>query len=159
MNTTDRDPVQGYTDRLGMWFEQIGFQPLAGRLLAWLIVCQPPRQSSKDLAIALEASPGAISAAAKVLTQMSMIERVRVRGDRKTYFHVVPEVWTQRIRAEMALTVQLRQIAEDGLDVLIRAGHETDSRLEELREMAAFFEHEFPAVIERWEASRKKSTL
>lgn len=157
MNTADRDPVQDYTDKLGMWFEQIGFQPLAGRLLAWLIVCQPPRQSSKDLAGALGASPGAISAAAKVLTQMSMIERVRVRGDRNIYFRVVPEVWTHRIRAEMALTVQLRQIAEDGLDVLNRAGHKTDSRLEELREMASFFEREFPAVIERWEASRKSS--
>lgn len=138
-----------------MWFEQIGMQPLVGRLLAWLIVCQPPQQSSKDLAGALGASPGAISTTAKVLTQMSMIERVRVRGDRKTYFRVVPEVWTQRIRSEMELTVHLRQIAEEGLDLLDRVGHETDSRLEELREMAAFFEREFPAMIERWEASRK----
>ena len=155
MSTADRDPIQGYTDKLGMLFEQIGFQPLAGRLLAWLIVCQPPRQSSKDLADALGASPGAVSTSAKVLTQMSMIERVRIRGDRKIYFRVVPGVWRQRIRAEMALTVQLRQTAEDGLDVLNRAGHETDSRLEELRDMAAFFERELPAVIERWEASRK----
>jgi DNA-binding transcriptional regulator GbsR (MarR family) len=138
-----------------MWFEQIGMQPLVGRLLAWLIVCQPPQQSSKDLAGALGASPGAISTTAKVLTQMSMIERVRIRGDRKTYFRVVPGIWTQRVRAEMALTVHLRQIAEEGLDVLDRAGHETDSRLEELRDMAAFFEREFPAMIERWEASRK----
>lgn len=138
-----------------MWFEQIGMQPLVGRLLAWLIVCQPPQQSSKDLAGALGASPGAISTTAKVLTQMSMIERVRVRGDRKTYFRVVPEVWTQRIRSEMELTVHLRQIAEEGLDLLDRVGHETDSRLEELRDMATFFEREFPAMIERWEASRK----
>ncbi len=155
MSTANSDPLHDYVDRLGMWFEQIGMQPLVGRLLAWLIVCQPPQQSSKDLAGALGASPGAISTTAKVLIQMSMIERVRVRGDRKTYFRVVPEVWTQRVRSEMELTVHLRQIAEEGLDVLNRVGHETDSRLEELREMAAFFEREFPAMIERWEASRK----
>ncbi len=157
MSVTGSYPLHDYVDRLGMWFEQIGMQPLVGRLLAWLIVCQPPQQSSKDLASALEASPGAISTTAKVLIQMSMIERVRVRGDRKTYFRVVPDVWTQRIRAEMALTAQLRQITEEGLDALDRAGHETDSRLEELRDMAVFFEREFPAMIERWEASEESS--
>ncbi len=155
MSTANSDPLHDYVDRLGMWFEQIGMQPLVGRLLAWLIVCQPPQQSSKDLAGALGASPGAISTTAKVLTQMSMIERVRIRGDRKTYFRVVPGIWTQRVRAEMALTVHLRQIAEEGLDLLERVGHETDPSLEELRDMAAFFEREFPAMIERWEASRK----
>lgn len=55
------------------------------RLLGWLLVCRPERQSSEELASALDASSGGISTNARMLIQFGYIERVGVAGDRRTY--------------------------------------------------------------------------
>ena len=50
-----------------------------------------------------------------------------------------------------------RQLADRGLELLEGKSAELKQRLQEAREMYAFFEEEYPALLERWERERKES--
>ena len=59
---------------------------MSGRMLAWLLICDPAEQTAADLAHDLQASRGAISGAARALETAGFIRRGRRRGDRREYF-------------------------------------------------------------------------
>lgn len=77
--------IMEFVEQMGGYFESRSLTRLAGRLLGWLLVCDPERQSSEELATALAASSGGISTNARMLIQFGFIERLAVAGDRRTY--------------------------------------------------------------------------
>lgn len=74
--------IMEFVEQMGGYFESRSLTRLAGRLLGWLLVCDPERQSSEELATALAASSGGISTNARMLIQFGFIERLAVAGDR-----------------------------------------------------------------------------
>lgn len=50
--------IMEFVEQMGGYFESRSLTRLAGRLLGWLLVCDPERQSSEELATALAASSG-----------------------------------------------------------------------------------------------------
>ena len=58
-----------FVEQMGGYFESNGLTRLSGRLLGWLLVCRPERQSSEELASALDASSGGIRTNARMLEQ------------------------------------------------------------------------------------------
>ena len=58
---TTRGDLQGYLERWGMLFELLGATRMMGRILAWLLVCDPPEQSAGDIAEAVRVRPHALS--------------------------------------------------------------------------------------------------
>jgi len=49
-----------------------------------------------------------------------------------------------------------RQLTERGLELIEDKAHFNRQWLEEMRDMYAFFEREFPALLERWERQHQK---
>ena len=88
---------------------------MTGRVLGWLLVCDPPEQSAAQLAEALDASKGAISGATAALVRMRLVERLRIRGERADRFRMRPEAWDDAVRepgaaeAERCLRPALRR--------------------------------------------------
>src|SRR5664280_1546237 len=66
-----------FVEAMGQFMGGTGMTPMAGRLWAWLLICDPPAQAAGDLAVALKASRGAISGAAASLASTGMIRRMR----------------------------------------------------------------------------------
>ncbi len=154
------DPVQlravHFAEQMGVMFEQLGNTRINGRLLGWLVVCDPPEQSSAQLADALNASRGSISTGTRALIAAGMIEKLRFPGDRATYFRVRPGVWQTALQAKMAVITLFREAAARGMDELRAAGMD-ESRLDRLRDLHdtyAFFEREMPAMLARFHAQR-----
>ena len=50
-----------FVEDVAVFLESFGLLRMAGRILAWLLICEPPEQSAADLARVLQASKGAIS--------------------------------------------------------------------------------------------------
>lgn len=90
--------IMEFVEQMGGYFESSGLTRLAGRLLGWLLVCDPERQSSEELATALAASSGGISTTARMLIQFGFIERLAVAGDRRTFYRLR----AQRLRGRRA---------------------------------------------------------
>src|SRR5205807_610261 len=85
-----------FVEEVGMMLElEAGAPRMVGRVLGWLLVCDPPEQSAADLADHLQASRGSISTATRVLLRMGLLERTRVRGERFDRFQARPGAWDE----------------------------------------------------------------
>ena len=159
MNNEQQVEEKNFVEEFGIVFEQLGLTRMAGRILGRLLISDPPHQSIDELAEALSASKGSISTTTRLLIQLSLIERFSLPGVRHDYFRVRPGALDHLTRQRTAQITMLRRLAERGLelvedkDPLIRGG------LEEMRDIYAFYEREFPALVERWEQERKRNEL
>lgn len=144
-----------FVEQMGGYFESNGLTRLAGRLLGWLLVCEPERQSSEDLASALDASSGGISTNARTLIQFGYIERLALAGDRRTYYRLRPNAFAagerQRIRSMSDLTV----MAETGLRAMRGAPPESTRRLEEMRTLLSYMHDALSEALDRFGDAEK----
>jgi predicted transcriptional regulator len=145
-----------FIEEMGQFLGGYGMTPMAGRMWGWLLLCDPPEQTAAEIAEALQASRGAISGTARILSSAGFIRRSTRRGDRREYFSAPPEALDSMLSNAGVIYRRLREIAEHGLAA---AGDSpsAEARLREFRDVVAFIELELPRVIERFLAERNPS--
>lgn len=146
---------QQFVEGVGLFFENFGVPRTVGRILGWLLICQPEVQSSADLAEALNTSPGSISTGTRTLIHMGMIERVSQPGDRRTWYRLVDGAMVHAMKAEIEGVLVFRRLADRGLALMRDETPEARARLESARDFYAFLEDELMSVLERWEALQR----
>jgi predicted transcriptional regulator len=139
-----------FVEGFSMLLEARGLQRMAGRVFAWLLICEPAVQSSAALAESLHASRGAVSTALQLLLQTGLLHRVRRPGDRNLYVEVAPGAFTRSLEADLKATVVARGLLEEGLALLADAPPARRARLEEGRRVFQFFERELPQLVLRF---------
>ena len=149
--------VQQFVERASLLFEELGVPRMAGRILGWLLICDPPYQSMGDLAEALQASKSSISTMLRLLAQSGLIERTSLPGQRRDQFVVHSSVWHNIFRARMAQHTAFRTLAEHGLALIEDRSPEQRYRLEQMRDVYAFLEREYPALLDRWERDNQQA--
>jgi hypothetical protein len=149
--------IERFVEELGVLLELEAATPrMVGRTLGWLLVCDPPEQSSAELAEMLQASRGSISTATRALLRMGFIERVRFRGERFDRFRVQPEAWDEFFwRDEQFRTP--RRVFRLGLDALVEEPPARRARLEELDAIYAWWEERMPRLREEYLADRRRA--
>jgi DNA-binding transcriptional regulator GbsR (MarR family) len=140
-----------YVEDFGILFGQFGLPRMVGRVLGTLLVSDPPERSAEELAEALKASRGSISSATRSLVQMGLVERRGRPGERRDYFRVKPGAWREIMRRELGALSTFRRMAERGLTLMDSGNPEAKRGLQEMRDLYAYWEREFPAVLKRWE--------
>jgi len=145
-----------YIEELALHYEQAGQSRAAGRVLGWLLLCDPPHQTMDDLVKALHISKSSVSTATRQLIQVGLIERVSLPGERRDFYRIGPGIWTRTMQSGLVQITTLRQLAEKGLALLSEESPERRQRLQEMRDMYAFFEREMPLLLAQWEAERKQ---
>ena len=154
---TNCDPRLQFVEEIGLFFNQSGLTRMAGRILGWLLVCDPPHQSMSDMASVLQASKGSISSMTRFLIHIGLVERVCLPGERRDYFRIRPGAWVELMQAKAAEITRLRRLAEQGLDVVNGDDPALRERLETMRDMALFLEDEFPALLQRWQGELRRA--
>ncbi|WP_246259939.1 GbsR/MarR family transcriptional regulator [Oxynema aestuarii] len=143
--------LKRFVEEVGVLFELMGLPRMAGRILGWLLISSPPHQSFSELARGLQASKGSISSMTRLLIQAGIVEKISLPGDRQSYFQIQLGAWSELIRARLAQMRAIREVAERGLTLLEGEDPERKRRLEEMRDVHAFFERELPVLTDRWE--------
>jgi len=143
-----------FVEEIGLVFDRLGHPRMLGRILGWLMVCDPPQQSSTDLARALAASKGTISTMTRQLVKLGLLQRAALPGDRKLYFQLQPRAMTGMFRQELAALTALRAATERGQRLLEGQPPELGARLHEVHHFCSFMERELPALLRRWESER-----
>lgn len=156
---SDKDPDAGpneaaFVEDVAVFFEGEGLPKTVGRVIGWLLICDPPEQSPAQLAAALQVSRSSISSATRMLTPSGLVERVSLPGERQDYFRIRPDAWAAMLRRRAEQTTLFRDLAARGLDLLSREPEERRERLERVHELYGFLEQELPAVFDRWERRR-----
>lgn len=143
-----REDEATFVDAMGQLMSAYGLGPMAGRVWAWLLICDPPEQTAADLAASLQASRGAISGAAAFLSASGLIRRMRRRGDRREYFSIPPGAFNSLLRSGTAYYERLVDITSAGLATMDGREPSARLRLEEVRDATQFIVESFPVALE-----------
>lgn len=141
-----------FVDDVAGFFVREGLPLIAGRVIGWLLICDPPEQTAAQLAAVLQVSRSSISSATRLLTPSGLVSGVRKRGERQEYFHITDDGWSRMLANRYAKTTAFRHVTDRGLAVLGDASPERRRRLTNVAELYRFLESELPALWERWEA-------
>jgi DNA-binding transcriptional regulator GbsR (MarR family) len=129
--------------RIAEWIERVaaafaadfGLPPITGRILGWLLVCEPAEQSAGEIAEAIGASRASLTTNMRLLTAGGLVRRRTRPGGRTTYFAIGDDAWEKLIQRRIAAMVGLREIAEEAM-LLLGADSQRAARV---RAAHAFF--------------------
>ena len=144
-----------FADHAGRLFaRRYGMAPMVGRVLGYLMICDPHEQSIAELAEALLASRSAITNAVAFLDNLGYIRRSRAAGER------MDRIWVDLSSAEAAgfdVTEYQEQgdLAREGLAVLADARPERRARLLWYAAFADFLVARMPLLEKDWIAHRE----
>jgi biotin operon repressor len=142
-----------FAEEFGLLGETMGMPRMNGRLLGWMLICDPARQSLADIARNLGVSRASISTATRLLQANGLLRRVAEPGRRGYVFELQPGVFEQ-LPADVMFGALRRQL-ELGLAILGGDADPRSARLREARDFYAFVEREIPILIDRYRASRR----
>ena len=139
-----------FADHMGRFYaRRYAFPPMVGRLIGYLAVCDPPEQSIGELADALLASRSAITNAVKVLETMRLIRRTRVAGERMDRVCLDPTS-PQAMGLDTAEYEEMRELVQEGLEVVGDAPAERRARLLEWAEFTEFVIEQVKRMQQEW---------
>ncbi|WP_017587715.1 GbsR/MarR family transcriptional regulator [Nocardiopsis ganjiahuensis] len=108
-----------WVDRIASHLTAVdGLPPITGRVLGWLMVCEPVEQSAGQIAEAIGASRGSMTPNLRQLTGVGFVERINRPGSRTTYYRLVDNAWQAVVEQQVAALRSFRAITAEGIDLL-----------------------------------------
>ena len=135
-----------------------GLPPVAGRLWAWLLVCDPPEQTVEEIVAAIGASRGAISGAVRMLEPSGLIVRTKRRGDRHEYWRTSPDAVIHSLEAKERATRPSLVALDTVIASLGDRPEASLARLREVQRLYAMLLDMFPRLIDQFRADRAALT-
>jgi len=144
-----------FADHMGRFYaRRFSFAPMVGRLIGYLAVCDPPDPTIGELAEALLASRSAIAGAVKTLETIHVVRRSRVAGERMDRVRI--DLTSQEsMGMDVSEYREMRDLAQEGLEVLGDAPLERRAALLEMSAFADFLVEHVPKLEQEWEARRQ----
>ena len=140
-----------------MYLSSVGMTPIAGRLLAWLLICDPEQQTAGDLAHDLHASRGAISGAIRQLESAGFVRRTRRGGDRREYVSMPAGAIRSLVGSAGSIYQGLAVIAAHGVGVVQDLPPPARARIEEFHDFVAFVQQALPKLMAEYLAERDEA--
>ena len=88
---------------------------IAGRILGWLMICDPPEQSAGQIAEAIGASKASLSANLRLLDSIGFLAQRTKPGDRVVYYRAVDDPFSTMIRRQLESMSQLNAVLDRGV--------------------------------------------
>lgn len=148
-----------FVHRMGRILAAEGLPPVAGRMWAWLLVCDPPEQTAEEVAAAIGASRGSISGAGRMLEAGGLIERTRRSGGRRELWSAAPDAMIRVLDLRERQLRPTLDVLDRAIDDLADRGPASLSRLHEARDLYALFARAFPALVDQYKAERAANSV
>lgn len=146
------DAMLEYVERFGRHWEENGGNRGQGKILGYLLVSNPPHQSSRQLRERLRLSAGSVSTNTRLLEQFGMVDRLTFPGDRATYYRLDPRAWDVILGLKQRQMEQLRHMTEEALTVV---EGDPDERITGLVELLDFIDEEYPKFVALWKTRKE----
>ncbi len=136
-----------FLERFGRYWEAQGGSRIAGKIVGWMMVCDPPHQSMADIAAVLGVSHGSVSTQTRQLATLGYLERTTFPGDRTSYFVLNHDGWPGIMESAWTVPVsELNQLAKAAQEITAESGPDRSS---DLVLMTEFLLAEWPAFVAR----------
>src|SRR6266536_1332389 len=131
-----------FVEDVAAFYAVDGLPRTVGRVLGWLLVCDPPEQTAAQLAMVLRASRGTISGATRTLVTAGLVRRSGRPGERVDYFSVRADLWSDLVERRMLAATRFHALVRRGLELLDDAPAGRRERLAELDRLYRYLEVE-----------------
>lgn len=146
---------------LSLWIERLaahlvpeGIPLIGGRILGYLLVCDPEERTAAELSEELEASTGSVSTNLKLLVNTGLVVRTTRRGRQAAQYRADAQAWSALVRRRLDALAELRTLSASGLRLLSGDPHRA-LRLRTVDEFQGWFSGEVDALWERRPAPPK----
>lgn len=141
--------LQDVAEQLALTLTSLGLQRMTARVLAALLFTEQPTMTMGELSEKLQASAGAISGALKMLTSVSLAERVPVPASRRDHYRLRDDAWAVLFTNQNVTIAAMQNAAETGI-AATGADSLAHQRLTQMRDFYAFLLAEIPTLLDRW---------
>jgi DNA-binding transcriptional regulator GbsR (MarR family) len=146
------DQERRYVEEFGTTLARMGLPPAYGKVLGWLLICDPPSQSVTEIAHATGLSKGSVSTASRLLASGDLIKRATRPGRRGTFYEMGADA-IMRVIEDGSSYRRFIEILDRGIDVLGGPDNPRTDRLRETRNFYAFIEKELATLVERYKTT------
>jgi hypothetical protein len=144
-----------FADRTGRFYaRRYGMAPMVGRLVGYLVVCDPREQSISGLAEALLASRSAIAGAVNTLETLGLIRRSRAAGERMDRVSIDMSS-SHAMGFDISEYQEHGELAREGLQLLGDVPPERQERLLEWAAFSDFLVERLPQLEKDWKERRE----
>lgn len=141
-----RNDVLHWVERVAKYCaDQDGVPLIAGRVLGWLIICDPPEQSAGQIATAIGASRASLTTNLRLLGSLGFVRQTTRPGDRTVYYRVDDDAWETVVQRQIASLASFGEIMRDGLALTGRSTRR-GSRLRAAHDVFGWLETVFAAA-------------
>jgi DNA-binding transcriptional regulator GbsR (MarR family) len=132
--TPDHAQLLQWVEGVATFLARDGVSPIAGRILGWLMICDPPEQSAAQIAAAISASRASLTTNMQVLTAMEVVTRRTRPSERTAYYRLEDHAWEKLVRRQIASLASFSEITSTGMNLVgsdsaraarIREAHQT----------------------------------
>src|SRR5690606_41950794 len=99
-----------------------GMPLIAGRILAFLLVCDPPERTAAELSHALNASTGSVSTNVRLLMRLGLISKTTRQGREAALYRSEEDSWPDFVRQRMQRLTEPEELTALRRRMLRRAG-------------------------------------
>lgn len=115
----DESTILPWIERVAaFWTEQSGLPPITGRIVGWLMICDPPEQSAGQIADGIGASRASLTSSMRLLAAIGLVHSARTPGERTVRYRIDDNAWEMTLRRRIASLTSFRKITTDGLAML-----------------------------------------
>ncbi|WP_229716191.1 GbsR/MarR family transcriptional regulator [Mangrovihabitans endophyticus] len=119
---SDNDALVGPSAAVLEWVERLakycadqdGVPLIAGRVLGWLMICDPPEQSAQQIATAIGASRASLSTNLRLLSSVGFVRVLTKPASRTVFYRVDDDAWEKVVQRQIASLAAVGKILHDG---------------------------------------------
>ncbi|MFF7446757.1 MULTISPECIES: MarR family transcriptional regulator [unclassified Streptomyces] len=149
------DEALRFAEDVALYFEQdAGLPRITGRVIGWLLICEPSEQTAGQLVETLGASKASISTSTRQLMQAGLVEKVSVPGDRRTYYRINDEGWVNSVFERLAAVTNILKVLDKGSALLAHESPARRARLENVADLYRWMQSELPPLLARHREQR-----
>jgi len=147
----DKKSEDEFIEKFGMFFERYSSYPrIAGRMFGYLLICDPPYKTAKQLVNRLKIAKSSVSGMMRLLIQSRIVEEVSMAGERSRFYRIREGGWESLFLEKLHALSSVRQLLLEGGTLLKNKDPKLLNRIKELDDLYAFFENEMPLMTKRW---------
>ena len=143
-------------EKIGIMMEQTGQSPVPGRIVAYLMLSEPPYRDFYTIQEFLQASKSTISTALNQLMQAGVVSYITFSGDRKRYFQIntkgLSGVMKERYKTGRLLNDMIKEALQHRRDSEFQR---FNRELKEVIDFSTYIHNGIEKLIADWEKTHK----
>lgn len=142
-------------ERIGVFFEKKGMQPVVGRITGLLLLAEPAEATFDEITETLHVSKSAVSNALTFMQGREIVDYTTKPGDRKRYFKLRVKDWRNDMKKDFDELLDIDALIAEVIDLKKDKNTEFCCYLYEMKDFLAFMRKELPLLLKKFEARRK----